>query len=84
MTISCELHRIHATRGTEPRLAFSWFLFGDLTNRLQGQQFGLANELLSGVRKILDEISVDTLEAVFRKWINKLERWIAANGKHVK
>jgi hypothetical protein len=32
---------------------------------IQGQQFGSSYELLSGVRKILDEISVDILEAVF-------------------
>jgi hypothetical protein len=42
-------------------------LFGHLKNSLQQQQFGLADELLSGVRKFLDKISVDTLEAVVRE-----------------
>jgi hypothetical protein len=51
-------------------------LFGHLKNRLQGQQFGSAYELLSGIRKILEEISIDTLEAVFREWTNRLERCI--------
>jgi hypothetical protein len=56
-----------------PGLAPSdFFSFGHLKNHLQGQQFGSADELLSGVREILDEISVGTLEAVFREWINKL------------
>jgi hypothetical protein len=54
------------------------FLFGHLKNRLQGQQFASADELLSRVREILDEISVDSLEAVFREWINRLDRCIAA------
>jgi hypothetical protein len=44
---------------------FSCFFLGHLTNRLQGRQFGPANELLSGVREILDEISIDTLKLVF-------------------
>jgi hypothetical protein len=47
-------------------------------NRLQGQRFGCANELPSGVRKILDEISAKTSEAVFREWMNRLDRCIAA------
>jgi predicted TIM-barrel fold metal-dependent hydrolase len=44
------------------------FLFGCLKARLQGQQFGSAYELFSGVREILHEISIDTLEAMFREW----------------
>jgi hypothetical protein len=55
---------------------------------IQGEQFGSADKLLSGVRKVLDEISIDTLEAIFQKWINRLD-WtdalqhctIATNGK---
>jgi hypothetical protein len=50
----------------------------DISNRLQEQQFGSVDELLSRIRKILDEISIDTLEAFFRDWINKLNRCIAA------
>jgi hypothetical protein len=45
---------------------------------IQGQQFGFADELLSRVREILDEASVDTLEAVFREWINRLHPFLAA------
>jgi hypothetical protein len=44
-----------------------FFLFRHLSNRLQGQQFPSGDEILSGVRKMLDEISVDTLHAVFRE-----------------
>jgi hypothetical protein len=62
-----------------PDLAPSDFiLFGNLKNRLQGQQFGSAYELLSGVRNSLDEISVETLEVIFREWINRLDRCIAS------
>jgi hypothetical protein len=83
MTIPCELHRIQLTRRTQPTLTFSDFLFGYLKNRLKGQQFEFADEFLSGVRKILDEISVDILEAIFRECINRLKRWIATNGKYM-
>jgi hypothetical protein len=52
---------------------------------IQGQQFGSADELLSGVRKILDEISIYTLEAISE---NGSTDWTmhcnnAANGKYV-
>jgi hypothetical protein len=53
-------------------------LLGYLKNRLQGQQFGPADELLSGVREILEEISADTVEAVFWRWINRLDGCSAA------
>jgi hypothetical protein len=53
-------------------------LFGHLKNCLQGHQYGSADEFLSGVREIPDEISADTLEAVFRVRINGLDRGIAA------
>jgi hypothetical protein len=43
----------------------------------------LQMNFVSGVREIIDEISVDTSEAVFRECINKLDRGIAANGKYV-
>jgi hypothetical protein len=59
-----------------PDLAPSgFFLFGHLSP--QGQQFVSADELLSGVRKNPDEISVDTLETVFRYQINRLYQSIA-------
>jgi hypothetical protein len=57
---------------------FSLSLVWASQNGLQGQQFGSAEEFLSEIRKILDEISVDLLEAVFREWINRLARCIAA------
>jgi hypothetical protein len=46
---------------------FFFFLFGHLKSHLQRQQFGSADELLSGGREILDEIIVATLEAIFRE-----------------
>jgi hypothetical protein len=57
-----------------PDLAPSdFFLFRHLKNRLQGQQLGSGDELLWGVRKILEEISFDTSEMVVREWINRLD-----------
>jgi hypothetical protein len=56
---------------------FSCFLLRHLKNRLQGQQVGSAYELLSGFQDIPAEIIVDTLEAVVREWINRLDRCIA-------
>jgi hypothetical protein len=76
MPDSCELYDIHIRR-TWLFLTFSGFLFGHFKNRLQGQQFRSAYEFLSRIRKILDEISVDTLEVAFQAWINRLDRWIA-------
>jgi hypothetical protein len=78
MTISCELRHIHPTRRTQLPLTFSCVLFGHLKNRLQGQEFGFANELLLGVRKLLGEISFDTLEAVLPESVNRLDRCTAA------
>jgi hypothetical protein len=49
------------------------FLFEYLKNGLQRQEFGSADEFLSEIWEILDEISLDTLETVFREWINKLD-----------
>jgi hypothetical protein len=66
----CDDNFLQIARQTPPPLSpdlapsgFFFFLFGHLKNRLQGQQFGSVNELLSRVREILDEISVDTLKA---------------------
>jgi hypothetical protein len=54
------------------------FLVRHLKNRLQGQQFGPPYEFFSGVRKNLDETSLDILEAVFWESINRLDRCTAA------
>jgi hypothetical protein len=80
----CELHHIHNIYPhVSPHLALSHIscvFFGHLRKRLQRQEFGSADELLSEVREILDEISADTLEAVFWEWIKRWERCIVANG----
>jgi hypothetical protein len=55
-----------------------FFFFGHLKDSLQARQFGSADHLLSAVRKILDEISVHTLEKGFREYINRLDQYIAA------
>jgi hypothetical protein len=88
MAISCKLHHIHATRWTSLPLTFSSFFFGRLNARLQEcKQFRAANEVLSGVRKILDEISANTLEAVFRERLDKqigpMHCSIARNEKYL-
>jgi hypothetical protein len=54
-----------------------FFLFGYVKSRLQGQQFESADGFLSGVREIQGEISIRTLEKVFREWINRLHWCIA-------
>jgi hypothetical protein len=55
------------------------FLFGHLKNNLQGKQFGSVDELLLRVGEILEEISVYTLETVFREWTNRLDRCFSAS-----
>jgi hypothetical protein len=32
---------------------------------------------------MLDEISVETLDPVFLEWINRLDRYVAANRKYL-
>jgi hypothetical protein len=73
MVFSCELHHIRFSRRTSLPLTFSCALFGHLKSRSEGQQFGSADELLSGIRKILEEISVDPVEAVFWERIKRLD-----------
>jgi hypothetical protein len=80
MSISCKLHDIYHIQRTPQiwlPLTLLVLLFGHLKNRVQGQQFESADEFLSGVRKILEEISIGTLKAVFREYIKRLDRYIA-------
>jgi hypothetical protein len=67
MTISCELHHIHHNPWTELPLTFFCFLFRHLKNLLQGRQFGSTDKRCSGVRQILNEMRINTLEVVFRE-----------------
>jgi hypothetical protein len=80
MTFSCELHHIHHIHILAGPSSFLLVLVWACQKSppIQGQQFGYADELLSEVRKILNEISFEALEVVFWDWINELNRYIAA------
>jgi hypothetical protein len=74
----------------EPRLAphppdspdftlLDFFLFGHVNNRLQGIVFQSPEELLEGIREVLDEIPVGTLTRVFEHWMERPE-WVSQNN----
>jgi transposase len=46
-----------------------FFLFGHVKNRLQGIVSQSQDELLAGIREVLDEITVETLERAFEYWM---------------
>jgi hypothetical protein len=57
-----------------PDLAPSdFFFFGHVKNRLQGIVFRSNGELLAGIREVLDEIPVETLQDAFEHWIERFE-----------
>jgi transposase len=63
-----------------PDLASSdFFLFGYVKDRLQGIVFASREELLAGIREVLDGISPGTLPRVFEHWMERLE-WVSQNN----
>jgi hypothetical protein len=48
-------------------------LFGHVKNRLQGIVFQSETEFLAGIREVLDEIPVETLQRVFKHWMERFE-----------
>jgi hypothetical protein len=52
-----------------------FFLFGHVQNRLEEIVFQPQEELLAGIREVLDEILVEALERVLQHWMKGFE-WI--------
>jgi hypothetical protein len=63
-----------------PDLAPSdFYLFRKLKVALMGAIFADDNELLQNVMEVLNRIRREELEAVFKKWIRRLDRYIQQN-----
>ena len=66
-----------------PDLAPSdFYLFGYLKNKMKGESFPSADDLLQRVLQILNNISTDTLKKVFDEWLDRLQRCINAKGDY--
>jgi transposase len=62
-----------------PELAPSdFFLFGYVKDRLQGIVFASLEELLAGIRDVLDVMPPEGLPRIFGHWIERLE-WVSQN-----
>jgi hypothetical protein len=67
-----------STRLTRSRTV-GFFLFEHVKNRLNGIVFQSREELLAGIREVLDKISVEILERIFNHWMERLE-WVSQNN----
>jgi hypothetical protein len=56
-----------------------FFLFGHVKNRLQGIVFQSETEFLVGIKEVLDEIPVETLQRIFEHWMERFE-WVSQNN----
>jgi hypothetical protein len=55
------------------------FLFCDVKERLKGMVFPSYEELLDGIGEVVTGIESETLTAVFKHWMEKLE-WVSKNN----
>jgi hypothetical protein len=60
----------------------NFYLFGKVTGALIGQEMPDEISLLDAVAEILNEISTDELQRVFRNWIERIENVITAEWGH--
>ena len=60
-----------------------FYLFGYVKGLLAGRTFQSADELLSAVTEILNEISEKTLLRVFKEWEERLNQVIILNGDYI-
>jgi hypothetical protein len=59
------------------------FLFGYVNGRLMGYRTETASGLLVRIRVILAEIPRETLNAVFLKWMERLQKCVQVDGEYV-
>jgi hypothetical protein len=62
---------------------FDFFLFGYVKRKLMRYHAESPSELLIRIRVILSEIPGETLNAVFREWMEQLWKCIDTNGEYV-
>jgi hypothetical protein len=59
-----------------------FYLFGYVKRCLAGLLFEDADQLLAAVEGVLEYIEKSTLQAVFLEWMDRLRKYIAANGEY--
>jgi hypothetical protein len=62
---------------------FDFYLFGKIQSTLIGQEIPDEIDLLEIVIQILDGISNEKLQAIFRNWIEYIQNIIDANGDFI-
>jgi hypothetical protein len=68
-----------------PDLAPSdFFLFGYVKGKLIGYRAETPSELLVRIRVILAEIPRETLDAVCLEWMERLQKYVQADGEYVR
>ncbi|KAH0789239.1 histone-lysine N-methyltransferase SETMAR-like protein [Histomonas meleagridis] len=67
-----------------PDLAPSdFYLFGKVKNELKGSGFVSEDELFEAIKSILEKITRDELESVFREWERRLQACIDNGGDYI-
>jgi hypothetical protein len=67
-----------------PDLAPSgFFLFGYVKGKLMGYRAKTPSKFLARIRVILAEIPRETLNAVFREWMERLQKCVQVDGEYV-
>jgi histone-lysine N-methyltransferase SETMAR len=59
------------------------FLFGNVKGKLTGYRAETPSELLVRIRVILAEIPRETLNEVFLKWMERLQKCVQVDGEYV-
>jgi hypothetical protein len=60
-----------------------FFFFGYVKGKLMGYRAETPSELLVRIRVILAEIPRETLNAVFLKWMERLQKCVQVDGEYV-
>jgi hypothetical protein len=67
-----------------PDLApWGFSLFGYVKGKLMGYRAETSSELLVRIRVILAEIPPATLNAVFLEWMERLQKYVQADGEYI-
>jgi hypothetical protein len=51
-----------------------FFLFGDLTTKLKGEDSNTMEELQAKVKELLDQLTPETVQRVYEHWIERIQQ----------
>jgi hypothetical protein len=60
-----------------------FFLFGYVKGKLMGHRTETSSELLLRIRVIMAEIPLETLNAGFLEWMERLQKYVQVDGEYV-